>query len=264
MRPTVENRTVDFSVNRFQRIYCPDHLHSQMEILMVLEGETELRINGEDRLVRSGEAAVLFPNQLHGYYDPRLNDGVILIFDAALLPELAVNWENAVPGNPVVPLDEDGLYCLRRLYAICMDEEEPKERCRALTRLLMTAMLPALRPETASKTPVQEPLYLALEYISAHSAEPITLQQTARHVGVNSYYLSHLMNDRLRMGFREYLNALRVERAQELLRSTGKSVEEIGEACGFGTLRTFDRAFQRQCGVTPRQYRQGRGGREND
>lgn len=257
MLPTVEIRSADFSVARYRRICCPDHLHSQMEIVLIADGAPEIMIGGSMRRVLPGQAAVIFPNQLHGYNDRQDSDGVMLIFDVTLLPDMGVNWENAAAGNPVVTLDEDGLHCLRRLMELGVTEEVPKVRSRALTRLLVAAMLPALQPESVSKTPVQDPLYLAMEYISRHAQEPISLQQTARAAGVNTCYLSHLMNERLRMGFREYLNALRVERARQLLRSSGKSVEEVGELCGFGTLRTFDRVFLRRCGVTPRQYRQG-------
>lgn len=257
MRPIVETRTANFTASRYRRIYCPDHLHSQMEIMLIADGAPEILIGGRMRRVEPGQAAVIFPNQIHGYFDAQDSDGVLLIFDAAMLPDMGVNWESAVPRDPVVPLDEDGLHCLRRLLQLCTTEKPPMERCRALTLLLVASMLPALSPESVSKAPVQDPLYLAMEFISHHAQEPISLQQTARKVGINACYLSHLLNERLHMGFREYLNAMRLERAQQLLRGTGKSVEEICGLCGFGTLRTFDRVFLRQFGVTPRQYRQG-------
>ena len=36
---------------------------------------------------------------------------------------------------------------------------------------------------------------------------------------------------------------------------TVRPIEEIGVACGFTNLRTFDRVFAEQCGCTPREYR---------
>ena len=57
------------------------------------------------------------------------------------------------------------------------------------------------------------------------------------------------------MGFRAYLNALRIDRARRYLRMTSRPIEEIAAACGFANLRTFDRVFVERCGCTPRDFR---------
>ena len=62
-------------------------------------------------------------------------------------------------------------------------------------------------------------------------------------------------NERLHMGFRAYLNALRIDRARRYLRVTSRPIEEIAAACGFANLRTFDRVFFERCGCTPRDFR---------
>ena len=85
--------------------------------------------------------------------------------------------------------------------------------------------------------------------------QPLSVRATARALGVNNSYLSHVLNEKLHMSFRAYLNALRIERARRLLRVTVRPIEEIGVACGFANLRTFDRVFAEQCGCTPREYR---------
>lgn len=53
-----------------------------------------------------------------------------------------------------------------------------------------------------------------------------------------------------------YVERLRVERARSLLEAGEESVEGIAEACGFGTVETLRRAFQRAVGVSPSQYRE--------
>ena len=50
------------------------------------------------------------------------------------------------------------------------------------------------------------------------------------------------------------VNNLRIIESKPLLTAGDKSIEEIAELCGFSSLRTFDREFLNQVGVTPSKY----------
>ena len=54
----------------------------------------------------------------------------------------------------------------------------------------------------------------------------------------------------------QYLIQHRVERSQELLRSTDMTLAEIAIHTGFSTQSYFSVCFKKQTGVTPNQYRQ--------
>ncbi len=53
-----------------------------------------------------------------------------------------------------------------------------------------------------------------------------------------------------------YLQRRRIERAMELLRTTGRDVTEICMTVGFSSLGTFSRTFTTITGTTPSAYRQ--------
>lgn len=53
-----------------------------------------------------------------------------------------------------------------------------------------------------------------------------------------------------------YVEAVRLERARMLLEETDEQVEEIARRCGFGTVETLRRVFDRNLHVSPRLYRQ--------
>jgi AraC family transcriptional regulator len=59
-----------------------------------------------------------------------------------------------------------------------------------------------------------------------------------------------------------YLKEQQLTRARELLVDPHLSMTQIGYRCGFGTRRTFYRAFRRGTGSTPDQYR--RAARDRD
>ena len=54
---------------------------------------------------------------------------------------------------------------------------------------------------------------------------------------------------------KDYFKSLQIERAKELLRSTPASTAQIALDAGFGTARSFYRAFRRCTGVSPTEYR---------
>ena len=54
-----------------------------------------------------------------------------------------------------------------------------------------------------------------------------------------------------------YVEALRVQAAQDRLSSTTAPVKQVGGSVGFGSAEVFGRAFQRRLGVTPAAYRAG-------
>ena len=54
----------------------------------------------------------------------------------------------------------------------------------------------------------------------------------------------------------EYHNALRCEKAKDLLRTTDMGISEIGEAVGFVSSAHFSHVFRKITGCTPTSYRE--------
>ncbi|MEA2336021.1 MAG: hypothetical protein QOE82_28 [Thermoanaerobaculia bacterium] len=57
------------------------------------------------------------------------------------------------------------------------------------------------------------------------------------------------------LGVKEYFSMRQIDRAKELLRTTGQSTATIATDLGFGTPRTFYRAFKRCAGQSPTDFR---------
>ncbi len=53
----------------------------------------------------------------------------------------------------------------------------------------------------------------------------------------------------------QWLHHSRVRRAQYLLETTSRSIEQIGEEAGFGSATTFRELFQRTLATSPHMYR---------
>jgi len=95
----------------------------------------------------------------------------------------------------------------------------------------------------------------AVGYISTHYTEPLTLQQIAEVVGLSASYLSALFIQKLGLGFREYVNHIRIEEAKRLLTSTQYPLSQIGMDVGFSDQSYFSKVFKKTVGISPNQYR---------
>ncbi len=88
-----------------------------------------------------------------------------------------------------------------------------------------------------------------------------SLPDLVRDTGISRHRLSATINEGLSMNFNELINQYRVRYAVEDL-SPEKwktlSIEGIGTECGFHSRTTFTRAFKKEMGMTPSDFRQKR------
>ncbi len=80
----------------------------------------------------------------------------------------------------------------------------------------------------------------------------------AEKLGVNSRTLQRRLSEE-GSGYQEILNELRYEMAQNYLRNSRLSIDEIGCRLGFAEPRSFHRCFKQWSGVTPGKYRETQG-----
>src|SRR5947209_2836101 len=83
--------------------------------------------------------------------------------------------------------------------------------------------------------------------------------ELAAQCGVTASHLSRTFRARYGFALSDYMKALQVRRAQRLLRTTQMDTTRIAYACGFGTRRTFFRAYRRLTGDSPVTYRRSAG-----
>jgi YesN/AraC family two-component response regulator len=99
-----------------------------------------------------------------------------------------------------------------------------------------------------------------MNYCNSHSDEDLSLRVLERELHLNKYYISHVMNSKLHIGLNDYVNSLRVSNACKWLVKSNRTITEISDEVGFNTLRTFNRAFVKQTGMTPSEYRRSKKG----
>ena len=85
----------------------------------------------------------------------------------------------------------------------------------------------------------------------------LSLTDLAIELGTNRSYLSNCLNSELGLTFYDYINSFRLEKAKEILEGPDfeGSIESVAEQCGFNSVSTFRRSFQKKYNCTPSCYR---------
>ena len=96
---------------------------------------------------------------------------------------------------------------------------------------------------------------MAKDYIRDNYGRNISLEDVSRAVDISPYYFSRLFKEETGENFIEYLTAIRMERARELLVNPRYSMKEICSMIGYQDPNYFSRSFKKNVGVTPTEYR---------
>ncbi|GBG10409.1 AraC family transcriptional regulator [Paenibacillus agaridevorans] len=94
-----------------------------------------------------------------------------------------------------------------------------------------------------------------IDYIHAHYASDLSLEQCADLAGTNSYTLSKYFKQFMGINFIDYVTELRIDKAKTLLRETDLKINDIAGEVGY-QQRYFNRIFKKQVGLTPGQFRE--------
>ena len=100
----------------------------------------------------------------------------------------------------------------------------------------------------------------AKAYILANYQKEISLDDVSRAVDISPYYFSKIFKEETGQNFIEYLTAIRMEKAKELLTGSGLSMKEICAQVGYADPNYFSRTFKKNVGLTPTEYKEQQNG----
>ena len=233
----------------------PPMFHAHLEIVYVFSGSIPMNIGGNQRVLRAGEMSVCCPYVIHSYEEAPEAEAAILLFSAPAAGEFQNRLREF---QPVVPYLEPGPEILAQLERLLLHstagDPEREPLAKAYLSTLVGELLLVLPMEPVGRLDMALTQEL-LKYCREHYLEDISLASISRELHISESYITKIFAQRLGCPFRKYINRLRLEDARQLLRSTDKTVMDIMLSCGFNNQSSFNRVFQEEMGMTPREYR---------
>jgi AraC-like DNA-binding protein len=279
MRAFHENRTYDegfpVSIFRTENLNFIAHWHMDVEMVYVCEGCIRIGINKECHILNKGELAVCSSGDIHYYDNHDLKYKIIIII---FRPEFVGNL-GGWPGetslvSPFIQREimhqmEQGSEIHKKFEFIfnnILEESTDKhkfyqsvvksrliELCAIIQRYFLSD--PADNPGDSSRFSRIKSMQEILTYLENNFMQDITLQDAAKSANTSPFYFSRLFKQITGMNYLLFINRLRVEKAESLLKTSSASIAQIAFDCGFNSIRTFNRVFKSIKGTTPKAQR---------
>ena len=110
--------------------------------------------------------------------------------------------------------------------------------------------------DQAIRTRIVNKLAVAFDADELYCDARLSLGSLSRRINESEHYVSQVINQELDTTFHELVNRHRIEHARKLLvASPDRNVLDIALAVGFNAKSTFNTAFRRYSGMTPREFR---------
>lgn len=268
----------------FQGNYSPVmrtqmHSHEYLELFYIVDGEYRQKILDSEFTFSRGEICLIDRNCLHQeildgtsatilflgilphvFDDITKNsagtEGMTGLLNTALLKQKNVQqYLHFRPRPEADSAMEETLFSL--LTELTRNDSATPIICRGLL-LRLFSLLSTNYEFSLSKKMKKEMNWLLLEEISAFIGEhlqDISIRMLAERFHFQDDYFNRLLKNYTGKTYTEYLQSLRLERAETLLRETNISVEEIAREIGYRNKGYFYKIFAERYRLTPAQFR---------
>lgn len=261
-------------------IAAPDyfHFHSQFELGLCLDGRGIFYIHGNVYPFEAGDISVIYPGE-HHIAQSAANAMSRWVFITADVDRVFASWKE-LPALHALACDRLGcggilrtaenrqiLPYLQRMISLHGEEDRtPAEKMGHYAALLACILYESARREGEGATgamPMPAPsssgqlqrIYPAIQYLFAHYAEQVRVEELCRSCNLSPVHLRRLFADTLGCSPLDFLQRIRISHACSELRSTQQNVLVIAEQCGYVSLSSFNRQFRQRMHLSPSEYR---------
>lgn len=104
----------------------------------------------------------------------------------------------------------------------------------------------------------------AIEHISKHYAERITIAELGRRCGFSESHFMRVFKERMKITPYAFVEQMRLSHAMDAIQRSAASIAEISLNCGFYDPSSFVKRFKKFTGTTPLRYRREHQARVKD
>ena len=245
----------------------PLHYHDELEFIPIVEGPFTAVVDDVEYTANSGEVIFINSGVPHRTYSTvpsrnglvQFKESSFIFSDISRIVKYSARLSSLTDSKVRILKNE-------KLYTSLLEtiDETEKKNCgyEMYVRSAVYSLLGYLYrqgiltdPEQLYKSKELQKILPAIEYINDHYAEPITLDDLSARLGFDQSYFCRIFKSATGATFIEYLNFVRISKAEKMLSRSGESILAISEAVGFASVSYFNRVFKKFRACSPRAYR---------
>lgn len=256
VREGTDVRVLNFVYEKNPEVLAMHRVQSHAGLYLVVRGEGVLHINGGHFPLRGGVIFLTFPLQQY-YIEQRSGlEYMYITFVGQRMLSIAERVGLTEQSNMRTATEE-----LLPFWKSALHNSTPGNIDLVAEAVLMYS-LAQLTPDMPSGTQndISKHKNISVarrirEYADAHYCDTsLTLSSLAEQMSYNPKYLSDCFSREFGLGFREYVQSLRIQRACELMQNGVTSSKEIAYLIGFNDPLYFSKVFARVMGKSPQRF----------
>lgn len=248
--------------------YRTPHIHREFELIWLLDGALDVRIERALTHAQPGDMALFNPGQMHEFLGTGRGCTFLCVqVSPALVRRAYPAMEQLRFSQPWLQkaLDSETfrgaqrrLLALTRGYLARGDGYELA--CTGQICLLLAALVAGVPHEVLTDREIvgqrrrSDRLLRLMRYVDENYMRKVSLSEFARQEGLSMSYLSHFVRGALGQSFQAYVDNVRFSAACAMIASGRTRMVDVYAACGFSDYRYFSQAFKKRLGVTPEAY----------
>jgi len=278
--PTVGDRVL---VTMIDTPYYPPfisdapHYHNYLEIGLCVSGSAFVRLN-DQRYPASAGSVIVAPKGVHHnqeYDSEQMIYWRYLVINEDYLLRVAPERYRAPISAFMESISESGMFLssdasgaaplIQLMFDLRRGDGSDSSAALELCVTLLMMLFARYGESSPLNTPgepvdayLRQPIEPALAYVYEHYREDIGIGTLARSCSMSESYFRKQFLRIMGQSPLEYVNAYRVHRAMNLLRTTNDAIQNIAVRAGFSSVAAFNRNFKQHAGVSPSEWRRSR------
>jgi len=216
------------------------HEHGYNQLIVPLDGTLSIKTNQYDLNLDEDHIFLLPPSCRHDFYAHSTNKFIVVDIPEKTLPE----FKHIELSKGIYHQMDDRWKALR----VLLQAEAGTHKTDQLPSLMRYAF------GFLSENRLPE----SLRYIEHNLEKNLSIDVLSKLEHFNPTYYNAWFKNRTGMSPMAYVQMKRIEHAKVMLKETDCSILEIGYRTGYENQASFSRAFKKNVGISPLQYRKTR------
>jgi AraC-like DNA-binding protein len=270
---------IEFQNYRGKTVSAYAHMHDKIELLYCRSGAFKAFLNGVEHYFNKGDMLLINSNEIHQILSDTDSDNSYMVLKFE--PEMIYNSTQAIfEMKYVLPftLSRSTHPKIFRAEDLAINEipelmneinrefTEKKYGYELAMRVCICRLFLWILRHWSSEgldlnihSDISERMMYELQrvfdYVNNHFSENIAVSDMAKMCNMSYSYFSRLFKRIMNRSFSEYLNHIRISKAEKLLTRTNMNITEVAMEVGFSDTGYFIQKFRSLKGISPRKFK---------
>lgn len=253
--------SIRFEVVDDVNFYSPFHWHNHIEVLYMLEGKIDFKVEQRKYLLTEGDMVIINSELIHSSKLCGHARYILLQVPLSAFDGLYDEIENTIFKEKPELDEAEKLYSYLSQMLKSVDDKRQENKIKFVSLLYDFFYLLLAEYKVGQKMTGAASYYgisrisPVMAYVEKEFRSKITLKKVAEILNVTPEHMCRLFKKYTDMTFNEYVMSLRISAFYQSLQNTNQKISVILEECGITNYKAFIREFKKTFGKTPEMIR---------